>query len=107
MNRDSILSKGTRLFIRRNIQTGSGAAPAFIRLVTIAVLPVVKREEREADNFSLFIAKVRNGGAVTLLPRTSSRCHASLFNPIYNLTFSVVSNLIKLYRAVIDLQHTD
>jgi hypothetical protein len=54
------------------MKTGSGAHPASYPVGTGALPPGVKRLGREADHSPPPIAEVKNGGAILLLPDTSS-----------------------------------
>jgi hypothetical protein len=54
-----------------SVQTGSGAHPASNLLRTVAHSPGVKRLGHEDDGLPRPSTEVKNGGAITPLPRTS------------------------------------
>jgi hypothetical protein len=55
-----------------NVHTGTGAHPTSYPMGTGALSPGVKWSWREFDHSSLPTAEVKNGGAITSLPYTSS-----------------------------------
>jgi hypothetical protein len=59
-----------------SVQTSPGAHATTYTMGRGALSPGVKRSRRETDQASPSIAEVKNGGAVPLLPHTSSWCGA-------------------------------
>jgi hypothetical protein len=56
--------------------------------------PGVKRVVREVDHSSPSNAEVKNSGAITPFPHTSSWRGASLIKPRYNFTFTLYFKII-------------
>jgi hypothetical protein len=58
--------------ILHSVQTGSGAHPGSYPMGTGSLFPGVKRLKRETHHLPPSSAEVKNGGAITTLPHTSS-----------------------------------
>jgi hypothetical protein len=71
--RDSIPGRGERFCLIHRVQTGSGAHPASYPMGIEDSFPGVNRLGREADHPHPSSAEVKNGGAISPLPRMASR----------------------------------
>jgi hypothetical protein len=95
--RGSISGRGKRCFLH-SVQTGSGAHPISFQMGTGALSPGVRRPGREVDHSPPYSVEVKNCGAITLLPHTSSlRGMVVLHIPVYNENFGLSSNVSRLY----------
>ena len=72
--------QGQESFSPPIVQIGSGAHPAFYSVYSKLFSPVVKRQEREADNSPLLVPTLRLSGTITPhLHMPSSRAQRQLY----------------------------
>jgi hypothetical protein len=73
-DRSPIPGRSKRFLFPRSYQICSGAHPINYTIGTGRYFPWIERSERDTDRSAQATAEVKNSGAITLLPHTSSRC---------------------------------